>query len=372
MNIWFEPDEIAFRDEVAEVLRPHREAKALFADADPERVAALHHALVERNWLAICWPKPFGGEDKPAAYEYILWNEMAYIRGGRPPLGAGIVARSIQRFGTEAQQRHWLPLIRRNEIRFCLGYSEPEAGSDLASLTTTAVRTGDHYLVNGGKIWTSYAEFSDFIWLLCRTGAPDSRGKGLSLLIVDRRSPGITLRNDRHMDGHRFSQIFLEDVAVPVANRVGPENGAWQMMAKALADERHVQFAGARVWRDFDDAVAWLDRMGLSGDAFVKHRLAELELGVMEAEALSFAVLADMAAGRNAAASAAANKIAHTDAIQSIARFVMDVGGASAVVVDGPDGPEAMWRQTMIESIGGGASEIMKGIIARQDLGLTL
>lgn len=367
----FAPDEDAFRTEVRRVLAPHRDALGFFAGADPAKTTALLDELVARNWLALSWPEACGGEALPLTYEYILWDEMGYARGGRPPLGAGIVAKTIMRFGSEDQKQHWLPLIRTNEIRFCLGYSEPEAGSDLASLTTTARLDGADYVVDGGKIWTSYAEISDFIWLLCRTGAPDSRGRSLSLLIVDRRSPGVTLRNDRHMDGHRFSQVFLEGVRVPVANRIGPENGAWTMMASALADERHVQFSGGRVRRDFDDAVRWLTQAGLVADPVVADRLRRLQVRVFEAEALSLAVLNDMLSGRDATVSAAANKVVHTETIQDIARFVIDVGGPAAVMSGAPDCPEAMWRQTMIESIGGGSSEIMKGIVARQDLGLS-
>ncbi|HSK39142.1 MAG TPA: acyl-CoA dehydrogenase family protein, partial [Arenibaculum sp.] len=301
---------------------------------------------------------------------YILWDEMAYARAGRPTLGAGIIAKTIMRFATDEQKAVWLPKIRKDEIRFALGYSEPEAGSDLASLRTRAELDGEDYVVNGEKIWTSNAETADYIWLLCRTGPLESRGAGLTLLIVDRRSEGIELRNGLHLDGHHYSQVFYNNVRVPAANRIGAENGAWRMMGAALADERHVQFTGKRVRRDFEDAVAWLTAQGLHTDPVVRARLVSLRVRVAEAEALCMQVLSDMRNGKDAGVAAAANKVVHTDVIQAIARFVMDVGGPAAALSTRPDDPEGLWRQTMIESVGGGTSEIMKSIVARQELGL--
>jgi alkylation response protein AidB-like acyl-CoA dehydrogenase len=370
MDTRFSEGEEAFRREVLGVLRDHAGSNGFFPSADRARSRALYAELAARNWLALSWPKDCGGEARELGYEYVLWDEMAYARAGRPTLGAGIIAKTIIRFATEDQKQQWLPLIRGDKIRFALGYSEPEAGSDLASLRTRAELRGDHYAINGEKIWTSNAEEADYIWLLCRTGAPESRGAGLSLLIVDRKSPGITLRNGRHLDGHHYSQVFYDEVMVPVANRVGPEDGAWRMMSAALADERHVQFTGKRVRRDFEDAVSWLSTQGLLGDPVIRAQLCDLKVRAAEAEALCLQVLSDMRAGRDAGVSAAANKVTHTDVIQAIARFVMDVGGPEAAVSTRPDDPEGLWRQTMIESVGGGTSEIMKSIVSRQELGL--
>lgn len=370
MESRFSPEEEDFRAQVVDLLRDHAGVNGFFPEADHDAARALYGELARRNWLALSWPEEYGGEARPLSYEYILWDEMAYARAGRPTLGAGIIAKTIMRFATDEQKAKWLPQIRKDEIRFSLGYSEPEAGSDLASLRTRAELVGDQYIINGEKIWTSNAQFADYIWLLCRTGPLESRGKGLTLLIVDRRSPGIELRNGRHMDGHYYSQVFYSDVRVPADQCIGPENGAWRMMGAALADERHVQFTGKRVRRDFEDAVAWLTRQGLHTDPVVRARLIGLSVRVAEAEALCMQVLSDMRNGKDAAVSAAANKVTHTDVIQEIARFVMDVGGPQAVVSERPDDPEGLWRQTMIESVGGGTSEIMKSIVARQELGL--
>ena len=370
MEIRFTEEEEAFREEARALIGRYADANGFFPQADHAPQEALYRELAARNWLALSWPREYGGEGLPSTYEFILWDEMGYARAGRPTLAAGIIAKTIMRFAEDAQKAEWLEPIRKNELTFCLGYSEPEAGSDLAGLRTRAELDGDAYVVNGEKIWTSNAEESDYIWLLCRTGAPDSRGRGLSLLIVDRNSPGVVLRNGRHMDGHHYSQVFYDNVRVPVGRRIGPENGAWRMMSAALADERHVQFTGKRVRRDFDEAVSWLASQGLDRDPVVRARLLGLKVRVAEAEALCLQVLSDMRNGRDAAVSAAASKVVHTDVIQAIARFVMDVGGMAAVLAERPDGPEGAWRQTMTESVGGGTSEVMKSIIARQELGL--
>ena len=157
------------------------------ADDDQRR---LYRALGERNWLALAWPEEAGGLGWPPVYEFILWDELAYARAARPPIGSGIVAKTIIAHGTDEQKQRFLPGLRTGELFFSLGYSEPEAGSDLGGLRTRAVRDGDHYVVNGEKRWTSAAHRADFLWLLCRTGTLESRARGLTLLIVDRHIGG--------------------------------------------------------------------------------------------------------------------------------------------------------------------------------------
>src|SRR5262249_1448268 len=152
----------------------------------------------------------------------------------RPPIAVGVVAKSIAKYGDEAQRRTWVPAIRSGEAMFSLGYSEPEAGSDLAGLNCRAENRGDHYAVTGSKCWNTGAHSTDYIWLLCRTGEPGSRGKGLSLLIVPRETPGLTVRALEVMGGHVFATLDFDNAKIPVENRIGPENGAWAMMGAAL------------------------------------------------------------------------------------------------------------------------------------------
>ncbi len=244
--------------------------------------------MAEKNWLALSWPGRFGGLAKGPVYEFILWNEVAYAGAARNPLASGIVAQTLIRYGSPQQQETWLPRIRAGEIHFSLCYSEPEAGSDLASLRVRADKnsSGSHYLLNGQKCWQSYAQDMDYLWVLARTGSQDSRGRGLSLFICDKQATGVTVSPLPTLDGDQLNEVYFDQVAVPLAQRVGEENSAWPIIGEALADERHIQFPPGRVRRDLDDMVAWLNANGLGADAVVRQRMAELTVRVMETEIL--------------------------------------------------------------------------------------
>jgi alkylation response protein AidB-like acyl-CoA dehydrogenase len=371
MRPFLSAEEQAFRAEVQSFLADHADVRSFFhhegqADDDQRR---LYRALGERNWLALAWPVEVGGLGRPPVYEFILWDEMAYARAARPPIGSGIVAKTIIAHGTDEQKARFLPGLRTGEIAFALGYSEPEAGSDLGGLRTRAVRDGERYVVNGEKRWTSAAHRADYLWVLCRTGPLDSRTRGLTLLIVDAHSPGITISPIPAIDGERFNEVRLDDVEVPVANRVGEEDGAWTMIVDSLATERHVQFSPRRVLRDFEALVGWVQEHGLAGDPVVRHHLADLAVEVAEVQALTMEMLQAVQDGRSAVVEAAANKLWGSEVCQHIARLATDLGAPEAVVKDTE--LEFLWRQTLSETIGGGTSEIMRGLIARNALGLT-
>ncbi|QBQ99079.1 acyl-CoA dehydrogenase family protein [Paraburkholderia pallida] len=358
----------AFRDDVRSFLAPYAHLhKHLVSDGERE-LTAFYKAMAARNWLALAWPEEVGGLARPPIEEYVLWNEIAYRRAARIPLSIGVVAKTIIRYGTVEQKAAWLDRIRRYDITFALAYSEPEAGSDLTGLRCTAELRDGHYVVNGNKCWNSRAHHCDYLWLLCRTGPAGSRSAGLSLLIVDTKAPGVKIRPIRLMDGNHFTEIFFDEVVVPADCRVGPENGAWAMMAASLADERHVQFLCGRVRRDHEDVREWVRANGLAGDPLVRRRLDELYLDVLEAEVQSLRVVEAVERGWAASAEAAANKLVHARAIQNIARAAMELGGPGILLDE--EGIELLWRQTMTESIGGGTTEVMTGIVAKNRLGL--
>lgn len=369
MNFSFSVEEEAFRAEVIDFLAPYQELEGFIQQGEkwPE-VKALFGAMADRGWLALAWPESEGGLGKGIAHEYILWDELGYARAARNPLAAGIVAKTLIRHGSQEQKRIWLPPIRAGDTHFSLAYSEPEAGSDLAGLRTRAIRDGDEYIVQGEKCWQSYAQDMDFFWLLARTGDPDSRGRGLSLLIVDKNSKGLKVDPLPTLDGDQLNAVVFDDVRVPVSHRIGPENGAWSIMGEALADERHIQFPAGRLRRDLEDICAWAEAKGLTRESAVRARLGTLVADVREAEMISLSVLDAMTHGRDATTQAAANKIAHTLACQAIARAAMDFGGTQALVVG--DRPELLWRLSLWETIGGGTTEVMRSIVARQGLGL--
>ena len=263
MNFAFSAEQEAFRAEVREFLSAYRELDGFFQQGHKwPAVKALFRAMGERGWLALSWPVELGGLGMGPVHEYILWDEVAYSRAARNPLSAGIVARTIIRHGTDEQKARWLPEIRTGETHFSLAYSEPEAGSDLAALRCRAERKGDRYVVSGQKCWQSYAQDMDYLWLLCRTGTQESRGAGLSLLIVDKEAPGVSVAPLPTLDGDQLNEVHFDDVEVAVENRVGPEDGAWKIMGEALADERHIQFPPGRVRRDLEEVVAWTKEQG--------------------------------------------------------------------------------------------------------------
>jgi hypothetical protein len=369
VNPGFAEAEESFRSEVRAFLADHRDLDAFFLQGHAwPRVRAFFSALAERDWLALGWPTDAGGGGKPLPFEYILWDEAAYARAARPPLASGIVAKTIARYGSAAQRERWLPPIRRGEAHFSLAYSEPEAGSDLAAVRCRAERRDGFYVVNGQKCWQSYAQDMDYLWTLVRTETQESRGRGLTLLIVDKRAPGVVVNPLPTLDGDQLNEVFFDGVEVPVEQRIGPENGAWKLMGEALADERHVQFPPGRVRRDLDEVIAWTRERGLERDPRVRTALADLAVRVAEAEASGLRVLDAMLHGRDAAAEAAANKIVHTLVCQEIARAALDFGGAEAVVQG--ERVELLWRQSLWETIGGGTTEIMRGVVARRALGL--
>jgi len=369
VNPAFAPEEESFRAEVVEFLADHRDLDAFFLQGHKwERVRALFQAMGERGWLSLGWPVDAGGSGRPLSYEYILWDEVAYARAARNPLASGIVAKTIARYGSDEQKQRWLPGIKSGDLHFSLGYSEPEAGSDLASVRCRAELHGDTYVINGQKIWQSYAQDMDYLWLLCRTGSQESRGRGLSLMIVDLRASGVSVNPLPTLDGDQLNEVFLESVEIPVSQRVGPENGAWKIMGQALADERHIQFPPARVRRDLEEVVAWVRGLGLEGDPLVRRTLSDLAVEVMEVEACGLRVLDAMLRGLPGVVEAAANKVRHTVVCQDIARAALDFGGPEAIVTGAR--VELLWRQSMWETIGGGTSEIMRSVVAKQGLGL--
>jgi len=370
VNIAFTPEQEAFRAEVQVFLSDYTELNGFFAQGQKwAEVKAFFQAMGQRGWLSLAWPESVGGMGRSPVDEFILWDEMGYTRAARPPLAPGIVAKTIIAHGSDEQKQRFLPGIASGELQLSLGYSEPEAGSDLASLRTRAALRGDRYIVTGEKCWTSYAQDADYLWLLARTGTQESRGRGLSLLILDLHAPGVSVNPLPTLDDEQLNEIHLEGAEVPVENRVGPENGAWKLVAEALAVERHVQFPPKRLRRDLEDIVAWLREIGLERDAVVQRRLAELVVELYEVEMHALRVLEALEKGRSSTVEAACNKLAWTTTCQNIARAALDFGGPEGLVKGTM--VEFLWRQSMWESIGGGTSEVMRGVIARQALGLS-
>jgi 3-oxocholest-4-en-26-oyl-CoA dehydrogenase alpha subunit len=370
LDLFLDDAERAFRAEVREYLADtagERDPLQFFNERD-QSTLRIYRELGARGWLAQCWPVEHGGQGRSPAYEFILWDELAYARACRVAMGPGVVAKTLIRYGSDDQRGSYLAAIARSELTFALGYSEPEAGSDLGGVRTRARRDGDRYLVTGEKRWTSDAHNCTHLWLLARTGALEDRARGLSLFMLDLTSPGIEIRPINLLDGHRINEVRLDDVEIPVANRVGEENAAWPIMREVLAMERHLQVLPGRIRRDYEDLLAWASGNGAIEDPEVRRRVTEIGVGLAEIEAMTVEVVSQADKGHESELEAAWAKLLGTLLIQRIARTPSELGYDDAVVKGNIF--EFLWREVIHETLSGGSIEVMRTLIARRALGL--
>jgi alkylation response protein AidB-like acyl-CoA dehydrogenase len=365
----FDEDELAFRDEVAALVAARTDLGSRQSfEGRGGAARALYQACGERGWLSQCWPVRWGGQARPISYEFLLWDTLAEHRAARPDIGPGLVANVLIAHGSDEQRAHHLPELAAGRLVCALGYSEPDAGSDLTHLRTRAVRDGDTYVVNGHKIWTSDAHHASRLWLLCRTGEGESGKNGLTLLFVDLSSPGVVVTPIETMDGHQLNEVFLDDVSVPVTDRVGAEGEAWAIIRESLAMERHTQVLPGRVRRDLRDLRTALDAAGLTGRPDIEARYDELSTAVAVVEAASLATVSELVAGGSAVARAARAKLLGAELCQRIPRFGLEAIGLDAVIDDHEMG--FLWRASILETIAGGTVEIMLSLLAREELGI--
>jgi hypothetical protein len=352
-----------------------------------------HKILHAKGWVAPGWPKEYGGTGWTPVERYIFDEEMAAASAPRVmPFGVSMVAPVIYTFGNEAQKAHYLPRILSNEDWWCQGYSEPGAGSDLASLRTRAVRDGDHYVVNGQKTWTTTAHWAEWIFCLVRTSTEGKPQEGISFLLIDMKTPGVSVRPIITIDGgHEVNDVFLEDVRVPVENLVGEENKGWTYAKFLLSHER----AGiADVGRSKKQiaklkAIAAAEQSNgqpLAEDKRFRDKISELEIDLMAVEFTELRALSKHAAGKPPGPEANLLKIRGTEVQQRITELALEAIGyygnpyVPDALKDGwnedPIGPAYAapiapryfnWRKA---SIYGGSNEIQKGIIAKMVLGL--
>jgi alkylation response protein AidB-like acyl-CoA dehydrogenase len=360
----------AFRGEVRALLdetADEREPRQYFMDRSGP-TADLYRRLGERGWLAVSWPVWAGGKGLPARREFALWDELALAGAARPSVAAGLIARSIIGAGS-AQQRAWLlPGIAAGRTGFALGYSEPEAGSDLSALRTRAVRDGARYVVSGEKRWTSDAHTADFLWLLARTGELSERSRALTLLVVPLDAAGVLVSPIQTLDGHRLNEVRLQEVEVSVANRIGVEGGAWNIIQAALARERHLQVLPGRIRRDYNQLCSWAHESGAYEGPDVRRALARFRGWLDVVAATAAVIVRNVDLDIDTTVISARQKIVGISLMQAMARFPLEWGDQSQLCA-GADF-EFAWRECVMESIAGGTTEMMHGILARRALGL--
>ena len=312
MDLALKPEHKAFADEVRAFARTNlspatREKTFSGKHYDRDDHMAWQQALGRQGWLAYTWPKKYGGPGWDVTQRFLFENVLA--EEGAPriiPFGPKMVGPVIYTFGSDAQKERFLPGIRQSTVAWCQGYSEPGAGSDLANLRTSAVRDGDHYIVNGQKTWTSFAHWADWIFCLVRTNPDAKPQEGISFLLIDMKTPGVTVRPIIMLDGaHHVNDVFLDNVKVPVENRIGKEGEGWTCAKFLLANERlgiaevPASKRGVRSLRDIARSEP-TDGATLAHDPAFTAQIADLDLQVQALEMSELRALSAMAAGRRA------------------------------------------------------------------------
>ena len=338
--------------------------------------------LGQRGWLALSWPREYGGGGRPVIEQFIVEEEVALHAGpASEAIARIIVAPILLACGSEEQKRRYLPHLARGEMSFCLGYTEPESGSDLASLQTRAVREGDDYVITGRKLFTSGAESSDYCWLATRTDAEAPKHAGLSVFIVPMDAPGVEVRPLVNLLNEAwFTEVVFENVRVPRAQRVGEENRGWQVLTSALGVERitiYRPFLHLRaLWALVRYARTLRDGERRWDDARTRQRLAQFAIEFEVARLLLYRAVQMHSQGQEFRAQAAMVKLFNTELVQRLYQTAVALLGPYAALREGS--PWAIWGGAIAhayidavqETIGAGTSEVQREIIALRGLGL--
>jgi alkylation response protein AidB-like acyl-CoA dehydrogenase len=398
MDFDFSPEQQAFAEQVEKVLDEHddpdvfdltRENMAQIVDTPKRR--AFMAKMGEEGFLGMTWPKEYGGSEGEGVYEYLL-NEALAGRGG-PQIGkgVGIIGKTLIAHGNDFLKEKFLPMILRNEVEFAVGYSEPNAGSDAASMRLKAERheqdgvTG--WLLNGQKTWTTSAHFAEWYWLGTRTD-PNEKHKGITLMLVPLDQPGVEIRAIWTMGDERTNEVFIEDVFVPDDYVVGEVGKGFQYISQALDLERFTMFTFSPINQRLEllsEHVRTEVRDGepMRQDPVVRQRIAQLATQAEVARCLGLRVVAASVKAEKIEGAppptveSSQYKLFATEYSRRLADASMDLGapGSQLRVRVSPDAPmegraESTYRYTVIDTIGGGASEIQKNVIARRGLGL--
>jgi len=371
MDLAFSPEERAFRDEVRTFIAQQLpdDVRRKIQAGDPlgkDDHVRWHRILYARGWAAPNWPREYGGPGWTAVQKHIFDEEIAYGWALRMlPFGLQMVAPVIMEFGNDAQRARYLPTILSGEEFWCQGYSEPGAGSDLASLQTRAERSGDAYLVNGTKTWITAAQWADWIFVLARTDPQAKKQEGISFILVHMRSPGVTVRPIQTIDGgSEINEVHLENVEVPVTNRVGDEGGGWTY-AKFLLEHERTGTAGIAGCRQMLASLRDAVRNAAVTDRRLDERIALVEI---ELEALAFTELRTLAAesaGKRPGPESSILKIRGTEIQQALTELALDALGPYA-----DDHAAKKYFNFRKTSIYAGSNEIQKNIIAKRILKL--
>jgi 3-oxocholest-4-en-26-oyl-CoA dehydrogenase alpha subunit len=387
VHLAFTPEQDALRRELrdyfATLMTPERRASL---DTDGEYGDGTAYKEVVRQmgrdgWLSIGWPQEYGGQDRPMLDQLIFTDEAAVAGVPVPFLTLNTIAPTLMKFGSERQRADLVPRIGRGEVHFAIGYSEPEAGTDLASLRTRATRDGDDYVVNGQKMWTSLIRYADYVWLACRTDPEAGKHKGVSILIVPTDAQGFSWTPVETVAGPSTSATYYHDVRVPAANLVGEENQGWPLITNQLNHERVALTSAAPIVHALGEVRAWAQQTKLAdGRRVIDQEWVQIHLARVHAKAeflrlVNLKIAWGVGKGLNPA-DASATKVFGTEFATEAYRLLMEVVGPNAYVRGGSPGAvlrgrlERLHRSSLILTFGGGTNEVQRDIVAMVGLGL--
>jgi alkylation response protein AidB-like acyl-CoA dehydrogenase len=386
MRYDFTPEQLAWRDEVRAFVKDHVTAELLTElresgnEGQGPRAREFVLKLRDRGWWGLAWPPEYGGMGRSAIEQWIFVDELEGAGAPMLPLTVTSVAPTIMRVGTEEQKQRWLPRIKNAEVEFALGYSEPEAGTDLAALRTRAVLDGDEWVINGQKMWNTMAHMSNHNWLAVRTEPDAPKHKGISMMIVPMDAPGVTVQGITVWPGLRTNALFLDNVRVPRDYLIGERGMGFYYAAMALNFERLSIGSVAMTRRYFRELVAYArtaeSDLPLRKDPWVRERLARLAVDIEAARMLGLETAWALDQGRVPAAESSMAKIF----VSELAQRVADVG-TEILAMKGqlhPDEPHSplhgrlqwLYRTAPLLAFGGGTNEVQRTIIALMGYGL--
>jgi 3-oxocholest-4-en-26-oyl-CoA dehydrogenase alpha subunit len=387
MRLDYTPEQVQLRDEIRatmeKVMTPERQAAISERVEGGPAVRECVRALAAADLLGVGWPKEFGGRGFSAMEQFIFAEEARRVNAPIPLVTLNTVGPTLMHFGTEEQKQTFLPAILDGSVEFAIGYSEPEAGSDLASLRTTAVRDGDEYIIDGQKMFTSGAAYADYIWLAARTDPNAKKHKGISIFIVPTSSPGFSWRPLHTMPGISTFYSFYDNVRVPATAIVAGENKGWQLITTQLNFERAALGNLGALEPLFEQTLQWatnteLDDGRVIDQPWVQSTLARVEAQVAAYKLMNLRVNAAMAQGGGniglKMGEASAVKVFGTELTQQVAGQLLEVLDHNGLR-RGTDAPlrgalESAYRVAVISTFGGGANEIQRDIIAMAGLGM--
>jgi alkylation response protein AidB-like acyl-CoA dehydrogenase len=334
------------------------------------------------GWLGIGWPKEYGGQGRSQIEQFIFFDESMRSGAPVPMLTINTVAPSIMNFGSDEQKAFFLPKILRGEIHFCIGYTEPGAGTDLASLKTRAERDGDDYVINGQKVFTSLASDADYIWLAVRTDPHAEKHRGISMIVVDRKAPGIKVDPMHLLSEHDINTVFFEDVRVPATSVVGGVNKGWKLITNQLNHERVTLCSAGLLEQSFEETRRWAESTRLADgrrvidQEWVQVNLARVYAGLDFLRLINWKVAWTGTQGRLDIADASTIKVFGTEFYLHSFRLLTEIVGQRGYLKHGsPEAAlngrlEANYRSLLILTFGGGTNEIQRDLIGLFGLGL--